>query len=110
MDLPERYASAGKIWQCTACGKLAKDRYGLDGFHSPGWNEACMLNAVLIEETTTVKAHRLMWYLRSVDLRDMFADNVKANKNLDIAYLFLYSTEEFISLAEDYLHKMYDPT
>lgn len=110
MNTTERMAPEGKIWKCSACGKLAKDRDGLDGFRSPGWDVSCMLHAVLVEETTTVKAHRLMWYLTSVDLRDMFADNVRTNKNLDIAHLFLYSPEEFISLAEDYLHKMYDPT
>jgi len=36
------------IWQCQACGKQAEDRAGMEGWHSPGWDESCMLNAKLV--------------------------------------------------------------
>ncbi len=39
-------APDGWVWQCQACGKRTHNRFGLDG----GWDEACMLNAVLIRE------------------------------------------------------------
>lgn len=42
-----RMAPEGFIWVCAACGKTAQDRYGLNGIHSRGWDESCMLNAVL---------------------------------------------------------------
>lgn len=45
-----RIAPPGKIWICAACGKKSKDRYGIVGEHSSGWDESCMLNAVLCEE------------------------------------------------------------
>jgi hypothetical protein len=35
---------------CAACGKTAKDRYGIEGEHSFGWDESCALNAVLCHE------------------------------------------------------------
>ena len=47
MDDLNRYAAKGTIWVCGACGKVAEDRYGIDRAHSPGWDESCMLNAVL---------------------------------------------------------------
>jgi len=46
----DRMAPAGAIWVCAACGKSAKDRYGIEGEHSRGWDESCMLNAVLYRE------------------------------------------------------------
>lgn len=46
----DRHAADGTIWVCGACGKTAKDRYGIEGEHSPGWDESCMLNAVLCHE------------------------------------------------------------
>ena len=39
-------APEGWLWMCIHCGKRVKDRYGNEG----GWDEACMLNAVLVEE------------------------------------------------------------
>lgn len=45
-----RFAPNGAIWVCGACGKTAKDRYGLEGERSYGWDESCMLNAVLCHE------------------------------------------------------------
>lgn len=40
-DLP---AAPGTTWVCAACGKTSRTRYGLD---EAGWDEACMMNAVL---------------------------------------------------------------
>lgn len=40
------YAPDGKLWQCGACGKIAKDQYGEEG----GWDESCMLNSYLIDD------------------------------------------------------------
>lgn len=46
----ERIAPAGKIWVCGACGKVAKDRYGIErGIQSPGWDESCALNCTLVD-------------------------------------------------------------
>ncbi len=47
-----RIAPPGKIWMCAACGKKARDRFGIEGWHSRGWDESCMLNAVLVDEDT----------------------------------------------------------
>jgi hypothetical protein len=46
----ERIAPTGAIWVCGACGKTARDRYGIEGDHSRGWDESCMLNAILCNE------------------------------------------------------------
>ena len=48
----ERIAPAGAVWVCGACGKTARDRYGIEGEHSRGWDESCMLNAVLCDEAS----------------------------------------------------------
>lgn len=40
-DAPE-----GSVWVCTACGKMARDKYGFKPI-SWGWDESCMLNADL---------------------------------------------------------------
>jgi len=39
-------APPGRIWVCGACGKTTLDKYGGDR----GWDESCMLNAVLCHE------------------------------------------------------------
>ena len=46
-ELPSRFAPEGAIWVCAACGKTHKDQYGMEGESSHGWDESCMLNAVL---------------------------------------------------------------
>jgi hypothetical protein len=42
---------APHAWVCGACGKQSRSRYGFDAKEnnvaSPGWDEACVLNAVL---------------------------------------------------------------
>lgn len=39
------------VWVCGACGKTSRTRYGFNAADqsvaSPGWDESCMLNAVL---------------------------------------------------------------
>ncbi len=45
-------APEGTVWVCSACGKRARSRYGFDAEGKrtqidPGWDEACMLKAVL---------------------------------------------------------------
>lgn len=56
VDTPElrsqRIAPKGTVWMCAACGKTAEDRYGLEGARSPGWEESCMLNAILVDAQT----------------------------------------------------------
>lgn len=50
----ERFATAGSLWVCLACGKTAEDRFGIEGKHSKGWDESCMLNAQLFPESQLV--------------------------------------------------------
>ncbi|MDR3502905.1 MAG: hypothetical protein P4L79_10005 [Legionella sp.] len=45
-----RFAREGTIWVCAACGKTHKDRYGMEGEGSRGWDESCMMHAVLCDE------------------------------------------------------------
>jgi len=46
-------AADGQVWVCCACGKRSKDRYGEQAI-SRGWDESCMLNAVLCREDKLV--------------------------------------------------------
>ena len=39
-------ADPGTVWVCGACGKRSSDLYGNRPI-DPGWDESCMLNAVL---------------------------------------------------------------
>lgn len=48
----ERIAPEGAIWVCMGCGKTARDLYGIEGEHSYGWDESCVLNAVLCDEAS----------------------------------------------------------
>lgn len=52
VERSQRFAPDSAIWVCGACGKTAKDRYGEEGENSPGWDESCMLNAVLCDQRT----------------------------------------------------------
>ena len=45
----DRMAPKGKIWFCPHCKREAEDRYGLRGQKSHGWDESCMLNAILVD-------------------------------------------------------------
>lgn len=44
-------APPGWVWQCGACGKRIRDRYGESG----GWDESCMLNSVLVKDVFGVQ-------------------------------------------------------
>lgn len=43
-----RVAKDGFVFVCRACGKQSKDNFGYQSI-SRGWDESCMLNAVLCE-------------------------------------------------------------
>jgi len=44
-----KVAGEGEVWVCGSCGKRSKDLYG-DQTISYGWDESCMINAVLCKE------------------------------------------------------------
>lgn len=46
--MAEEIAPEGKIWVCGACGKTSRGDYGTGSDY--GWDESCMLNAVLCYE------------------------------------------------------------
>lgn len=48
MEAPEQDAPPGTVWVCRACGKRSSNRY--NATISAGWDESCMLNAVLCDE------------------------------------------------------------
>lgn len=58
-------APHGKVWRCQMCGRKSRTKYGFVDDGTPrggdfmpdgtrvadrGWDESCMLNAVLVEE------------------------------------------------------------
>ncbi|MCC6405372.1 MAG: hypothetical protein IT405_03220 [Candidatus Yanofskybacteria bacterium] len=50
-----RIAPEGQVWVCMACGKMSRDRYSAQGpGDSPGWDESCMLNSVLLKKEKLV--------------------------------------------------------
>lgn len=55
----DRIAPEDGIWVCVACGKTAVDRYGMEGPHSPMWDESCMMNAVLCKRGDIVPGTRV---------------------------------------------------
>lgn len=46
-------APPGQLWVCLACGKIAQDKVGIVGFHSPGWDVSCCVNSLLVHEQKT---------------------------------------------------------
>jgi hypothetical protein len=47
-------APTGYQWQCQACGKRSRTRYGFDKAGKRqaidhGWDESCMMNAALVK-------------------------------------------------------------
>ena len=44
-------AGSGQVFVCSACGKRSRDKYGYQKIDS-GWDESCMLNAILCDEKT----------------------------------------------------------
>jgi len=46
-------APEGQVWICYACGKKSRTKYGFDvtgqrAAINRGWDESCMMNAVLV--------------------------------------------------------------
>ena len=48
-DIGNKVAPEGQVYVCGACGKQSRDLYGFQKISS-GWDESCMLNAVLCYE------------------------------------------------------------
>lgn len=46
-------AGEGQVWVCGACGKCSRDKYGEQPIDR-GWDESCMLNSTLCDESTLV--------------------------------------------------------
>ena len=57
--MSDRFAPDDAIWVCGACGKTATNRYGIVGPHTHGWDESCMLNAVLCDRGDIVPGQRV---------------------------------------------------
>lgn len=72
MTSTSRIAPIDAIWVCSACGKTHTDRYGIDGEGSHGWDESCMLNAVLCKRGNIKPGDRVTHAaepFRSIDRR-----------------------------------------
>jgi hypothetical protein len=52
-----KIAPEGQMYVCGACGKRSKSEYGIDDAIDSGWDEACMLNAVLVYENKTLNGY-----------------------------------------------------
>jgi hypothetical protein len=50
--MANEFAPEGQVYQCQACGKLSRDLYGEQALNR-GWDESCMLNAVLVAAKET---------------------------------------------------------
>jgi hypothetical protein len=67
----DRFAPEGAVWVCGACGKTAKDRYGMEGEQSPGWDESCMLNSTLCHSERHIGEKGLLqWFAFDQPLPD----------------------------------------
>jgi len=44
--MANKVAHPNQIYVCAACGKRSQDKYGEQAI-DPGWDESCMLKAVL---------------------------------------------------------------
>ena len=66
--MPNEQAPAGKVYQCLACGRISRWRYGFnpegrqkDAQGSPyascGWDESCTMNCALVEATEITVAN-----------------------------------------------------
>ena len=52
--MTDRFAPKGAVWVCAACGKRHSDKYGIEGWGNSGWDESCILNAVLCHDRMQV--------------------------------------------------------
>jgi len=59
-------APPGQIWVCGACGKTSRDKYGEKRI-SRGWDESCMMNAVLCHDPPEMKDNQPQWKAVEVD-------------------------------------------
>lgn len=59
-DVGNVVAAEGTVWVCAACGKTSRDRYGEQRI-SRGWDESCMLNAVLCFDPPEMRDGRPAW-------------------------------------------------
>lgn len=48
-DYSNKVAPEGQVYVCGVCGKTSQDEFGYQSI-SPGWDESCMLHAVLCYE------------------------------------------------------------
>ncbi len=46
-------APKGQVWVCTACGKISRDKFGMQRI-SYGYDESCMINSILCFEDKLV--------------------------------------------------------
>jgi hypothetical protein len=55
-DYGNKRAPDGQVYACGACGKVSRWRYGFDdkgrNDATPGWDESCMMHAVLVSEAS----------------------------------------------------------
>jgi hypothetical protein len=51
--MPNEIAPKGKVFVCAACGKRSRDQYGEQKI-DPWWDESCMLNCVLVDESDLI--------------------------------------------------------
>jgi hypothetical protein len=51
--MSDRTAPDGTRFVCACCGKTSSTRYGFDGTADAGWNESCMMHAVLCRSTAS---------------------------------------------------------
>lgn len=61
--MSDNIAPPGKLWVCHACGKTARDQYGEEG----GWDESCVLNSALYDESQLVYEGRRVVEIKDVD-------------------------------------------
>lgn len=52
-DASNPVAGSGQVYVCGACGKRSRDLFGNQKIDQ-GWDESCMLNAVLCDEGSLV--------------------------------------------------------
>lgn len=58
--MANKFAPAGTVFVCAACGKTSDNLYG-EG--ARGWDESCMLNAVLCDEKRRFDKNGLLVYV-----------------------------------------------
>ena len=58
--MSNQIAGDGEVFVCVACGKRSKDQYGEQKIDR-GWDESCMLNAVLCHDKPSLTKSGLEW-------------------------------------------------